>query len=104
MASSAAVKMAVICMLVVLSVAGQLTTVAEARGDEATLLRLQELEEEVLGEELALLDDGAVGATVCTSNCKKCLVKCAGPCFRKPPTFVTCFLKCAITNDCFGKK
>ena len=100
--ASPALKMAVVCMLVLS--AGQLMLASAGRDvADAALLRLQELEEEVLAEELALLDDG-VGKTVCSSNCQKCLVTCAAPCVVRPPTFVTCFLKCAISKDCFSKK
>ncbi|KAF0912962.1 hypothetical protein E2562_019771 [Oryza meyeriana var. granulata] len=114
MASAAAKLAAVLCMLVVaaqLKTASSTSTrahVDDATSSSALLGQLQELDEEVrLAEELVLLDDdGDSGATICPSNCQKCLVKCAGSCVVEiisPPTFVACFLKCAVTKVCFGK-
>uniref|UniRef100_A0A0E0QRA3 Uncharacterized protein n=1 Tax=Oryza rufipogon TaxID=4529 RepID=A0A0E0QRA3_ORYRU len=121
--TSAAVKMAaaVLCLMVALSVAaGQLTTTAAAAtstrvddhvvedDDDATPTTLQQLETRLAGDQdlAVLLDGGDGGATICPSNCQKCLVKCAGTCVAdivSPPTFVACFLKCAVVKLCFAK-
>jgi hypothetical protein len=43
-------------------------------GADEVLLRLHDLEEEVLVEELGLLNDGMdASATVCTPSCRRCL-------------------------------
>uniref|UniRef100_A0A0E0M128 Uncharacterized protein n=1 Tax=Oryza punctata TaxID=4537 RepID=A0A0E0M128_ORYPU len=127
--ASAAVKMAaaVLCVMVALSVAaGQLTTAADATPTcaddhhaveeyDATpttlqLGQLQQLEMRLADDQdlAVLLDGGDAGgaATICPSNCQKCLVKCAGTCVAdivSPPTFVACFLKCAVVKLCFAK-
>lgn len=114
---------AVLCLMVALSVAaGQLTTTAAAAtstrvddhvvedddDDDATPTTLQQLETRLADDQdLAdLLDGGDGAATICPSNCQKCLVKCAGTCVAdivSPPTFVACFLKCAVVKLCFAK-
>uniref|UniRef100_A0A0E0ES29 Uncharacterized protein n=1 Tax=Oryza meridionalis TaxID=40149 RepID=A0A0E0ES29_9ORYZ len=118
--ASAAVKMAaaVLCVMVALSVAaGQLTTTTAAatstrvddhvvEDDDVTPTTLQQLETRLADDQdLADLLDGSA-ATICPSNCQKCLVKCAGTCVAdivSPPTFVACFLKCAVVKLCFAK-
>ncbi|XP_015696622.1 uncharacterized protein LOC102699987 [Oryza brachyantha] len=127
---SAAVKVAAaaLCVLVAVSVAaGQLKTPASTStcpdvdvdvydGAATPLLLSQPRELELikeddearLAEELALLVADGAGATICPTSCQKCLVKCAASCvvdIIHPPTFVACFLKCAVVHStCFAKK
>lgn len=104
--ASTTVKVAIVCILVLSVGQMMLASAGGHDGADEALLRLQDLEEEVLVEELGLLNDGmGASATVCTPSCRRCLGGCVAPCIGRPARFVTCFLSCALgTRDCFGKK
>jgi hypothetical protein len=104
--ASTTVKLANVCIMFLSVGQMMLASTGGHDGADEELLRLQDLEEEVLIEELGLLNDGmGAGATVCTPSCRRCLGSCVAPCIGRPARFVACFLNCALgTRDCFDKK
>jgi hypothetical protein len=94
---STTVKKVIVCIMFLTAGHMMMASAGGYGGADEARLRLQDLEEEVLIEELGLLGDGmGAGATVCTLSCRRCLGRCVVPCIGLPPRFVVCFLNCAL--------
>jgi hypothetical protein len=102
MASSAALKVAAACLLL-LCIASDMARPSLASPPPDGLALLRELQNHELAEELGLAGQRGNLHDFCSPACQTCLVVCAVTCvLNKEP--IACFANCTVKSSCFGKQ